>query len=240
MRQTWQHLLKKHARAMLRCFVFFGCDYTPGMFNITHATGLKSFDRMAKTQIVTAEDEFLGIVYTAYVEKYRTYKNLFSRDVSSMEETILQSRAILKAFKTEREIIPVPSALHLQYRRTEYIMKMWTGEPMDYMFPEDFGYYKDESGQYKITVNDLTDDYYSLPQKVVKGCFCKGTCGGRCQCKKDEDRANKCSRFTCKSCHCYKRIAEVETENVVLSSRFQDYLDGMSSSSDESELRSDT
>ena len=120
---------------------------------------------------------------------------------------------------------------------------MWTGEPMDYMIPEDFGYYKDESGQYKITVNDLTDDYYSLPQKVVKGCFCKGTCGGRCQCKKDEDRANKCSRFTCKSCHCYKRIAEVETENVVLSSRFQDYLDGMSSSSsssDESKLRSDT
>ena len=77
----------------------------------------------------------------------------------------------------------------------------------------------------------------------MKGCFCKGGGGGRWQCKKDEDRANKCSRFTCKSCKCYKRIAETQDENVVLSSRLQDHLDGMSlssSSSDESASGSDT
>ena len=50
--------------------------------------------------------------------------------------------------------------------------------------------------------------------------------------------ANRCSRFTCKACHCYKRTAEHETEDVVLSSRFQDYLNNLSSS-EESESGSD-
>ena len=52
-------------------------------------------------------------------------------------------------------------------------------------------------------------------------------------------REQKCSRFTCKSCKCFKRQKENEDDDVVLSSRFQDFIDQMGSSEDESEIENE-
>ena len=68
--------------------------------------------------------------------------------------------------------------------------------------------------------------------------FCQQRCGcksskftNRCQCVK---RKQNCSRFTCKSCHCFKRQKDDEDEDLALSSRFQNFLDQLSSSEEDS------
>ena len=86
-------------------------------------------------------------------------------------------------------------------------------------------------------MQDLRDKYYCLPNELLKGCGCKSTvCTKRCQCVK---REQKCSRFTCKSCKCFKRQKENEDDDVVISSRFQDFNDQMGSIEDESEIENE-
>ena len=48
------------------------------------------------------------------------------------------------------------------------------------------------------------------------------------------ERKQNCSRFTCKSCHCFKRQKDDEDEDLALSSRFQNFLDQLSSSEEDS------
>ena len=55
-------------------------------------------------------------------------------------------------------------------------------------------------------------------------------------------RGNCCSRLTCKKCGCYKRKKDGELENLDLSTQVQDYIDQMSSDSEDeisSEYESD-
>ena len=55
-------------------------------------------------------------------------------------------------------------------------------------------------------------------------------------------RGNCCSRLTCKKCGCYKRKKDGEFENLDLSTQVQDYIDQMSSDSEDeisSEYESD-
>ena len=46
----------------------------------------------------------------------------------------------------------------------------------------------------------------------------------------------KCARGTCKFCLCYKRTASSESENLILTDQYQNYIDNMNSSESEAEL----
>ena len=81
---------------------------------------------------------------------------------------------------------------------------------------------------------DIEDRYYKVPKQIVHGCSCKGQCGNRCSCLKDAFRGRTCSRYTCSYCSCFKRVADSEIENLVASKQFQNFMDDLSSSEDES------
>ena len=51
-------------------------------------------------------------------------------------------------------------------------------------------------------------------------------------------RANQCARLTCKSCSCFKRVCDSLSENLRLSTAFQQLLDAMSD--DDSSLSGDS
>ena len=53
-----------------------------------------------------------------------------------------------------------------------------------------------------------------------------------------EARGKQCARLTCKSCSCFKRVCDSLTENLRLSTAFQQLLDAMSD--DDSSLSSDS
>ena len=137
---------------------------------------------------------------------------------------------ILKAFKTEKELIPLPSSLHLHFKRTDFIVKMWTLKDLEYSYPEDYGYIR-EGDSFRAVINDESDDFVSVPKQILKGCYCKSVCENRCQCKRDEGRSGKCSRITCRSCKCF---SDTQEEDIQLSSCYQEFLDNLSSASSSS------
>ena len=55
-----------------------------------------------------------------------------------------------------------------------------------------------------------------------------------------EDRGRKCSRLTCKFCHCFKRAKDSLDENLQLSTEFQRLLDDISDESNSSVVSTDT
>ena len=134
-------------------------------------------------------------------------KYLF-QDTGMINEDIMHARSVMKAFKQEKECIPLPSCLFLQYKRSQYILKLWQNEPyiLDNAYPEDFGYEKGETGEYEAKINDLNDEYFCVPQRILKGCYCK-KCTDKCQCRLDENRGFRCSKYTCKNCSCVNQIS---------------------------------
>ena len=191
---------------------------------------LKVFDQMSKSQFMQTENDFLQLLMNVYIEKNKRYKNLLSHQGSFIEDQILEMRRILKAFKTEKELIPLPSSLHLHFKRTDFIVKMWTLKDLEYSYPEDYGYIR-EGDSFRAVINDESDDFVSVPKQILKGCYCKSVCENRCQCKRDEGRLGKCSRITCRSCKCF---SDTQEEDIQLSSCYQEFLDNLSSASSSS------
>ena len=222
----------------MTAYSFFGCDYNAGFAGITHGHGLNTFHELSKENILKTRDDFLKLILTAYANKYRTMQLLFSTEEELTEdEKIMHFRGLLKAMKgNEKNSIPLPSVLKLQFNRSKYISQFWLGKLTEADHPEENGWSILDS-KLELKMQDLRDKYYCLPNELLKGCGCKSTvCTKRCQCVK---REQKCSRLTCKSCKCFKRQKENEDDDVVLSSRFQDFIDQMGSSEDESEIENE-
>ena len=76
------------------------------------------------------------------------------------------------------------------------------------------------------------------PKALLEGCACKQECSKKCRCMSSEARGKQCARLTCKSCSCFKRVCDSLTENLRLSTAFQQLLDAMSD--DDSSLSSDS
>ena len=91
---------------------------------------------------------------------------------------------------------------------------------------------------YEVRLQDRQDPFYDAPKSLLEGCGCKGKCGNACLCKKSEKRMKRCSMLTCRKCSCFKREMDSEEENLRLSTRYQDYIDGLSSDSDLESQRS--
>ena len=70
--------LEKHSLAFLKTFCFFGCDYNPGFYGITHSGGLKVFDQMSKSQFMQTENDFLQLLMNVYIGKKKVQKPFIS------------------------------------------------------------------------------------------------------------------------------------------------------------------
>ena len=57
----------------------------------------------------------------------------------------------------------------------------------------------------------------------------------RCKCKKSPEANKKCSQLLCRKCKCFKRSIDGDSEDLRLSTQFQEYIDNLSSSEEESE-----
>ena len=99
----------------------------------------------------------------------------------------------------EEDIIPLPSSLKLQVKRSTYLVEVYTSEETT-LNPEFYGY-KKVGDKFDIQIQDSKDPYYVLPKKLFQGCSCKLECGSKCSCKKTDVRGRACSRVTCK-CSC--------------------------------------
>ena len=122
----------------------------------------------------------------------------------------------------------------LHFKRAEYICCLWTDKLTEGMKPEKSGWLKEDDGEYSVQFQDVTDKYYSTPKDILVGCSCKKNCGPRCACLKDEKRANKCCRLTCKSCSCFTRKSEHESQSLEVTDSYQNFMDNLSDNSAES------
>ena len=226
-----------HAEALLRVYSALGCDYTAGFHGISHGFGMKIFDDMSRNMVLKTRNHWMKWLLNTYHEKNRSIKHLFS-DTDQIDQQIMQDRGIIKAMKgSEEDCIPLPSVIDLQFKRSQLIVKIWTNKVEEYELPEDFGYSRTEQGL-TIQFQDFTDEFYTLPTELLKGCFCKGHCEKRCQCKKDSNRES-CSRYTCKHCNCFKRAKEGQEEDVIISTRYQNFMDNLSSGESEDDNEDD-
>ena len=222
-----------YAEALLTAYAYFGCDYNPGFHQITHGHGLNTFHELSKEAVLRTSEDFLKLTLTAYSRKHKSMQKLFqTSDDATVDERIMHMRGVLKAMKgNEKDTIPLPSVLKLHYKRSRYIRKMWLGRLEDHDLPQGNGWISSEN-RLEINIQDIEDKYFNLPIQLLRGCGCKSAkCGNRCQCVK---RDQNCSRFTCKNCQCFKRQKDNEDEDLALSHRFQDFLDQLSSSDDQS------
>ena len=87
------------------------------------------------------------------------------------------------------------------------------------MDPLNSGYYLDDDYKLRVQIQDIKDIYYSLPRDIIQGCSCKKQCSSNCKCLKSKERANVCSKSTCK-CICFKHeeVLVVEQNLVELES----------------------
>ena len=118
-------------------------------------------------------------------------------------------------------VIPLPSVICKQFRRSLYIADGWRQKLDDDANPSDFGWVDSNSGVgeecWVVDIQDLDDPYYSKPLEIVKGCSCKNQCT-KCNCKKTDLRDKRCTPVTCRSCGCFDRNSEQSDDDTCLSS----------------------
>ena len=225
----------QHSIALLQCYIYFGSDATPGFHSISNSYGLRVFNEMCKERVPQQGNDFLNLILRVYQSKNSGLRRLFDEidQNVSVEGKILKTRCILKAMKgVEKEVIPLPSCLLLQFHRSFFLSQYWTDEGHQ-GDPVDFGWNKLEES-YEIKLNDTEDPFYSLPKTLMTNCGCTKACK-KCKCqklklKKDgKDVAAKCARILCKKCPCFKRKKEGAAEDLILSDQFQELLDELSS-----------
>ena len=132
----------------------------------------------------------------------------------------------------EKETIPTPSALVLQYKRASFLCDYLIDDKFEEC-PKDYGW-DFENNEYEIILNDKDDILYKIPKKMLISCSCQKAECKNCKCKKTAEIDFKCSPITCKKCKCFKREKEGEEENLLLSTQFQDYLNELSSEEESS------
>ena len=107
-------------------------------------------------------------------------------------------------------VIPLPSVVSKQFRRSLFIADGWRQKLGDES-PSNFGWVDTncagEEPCWVVDIQDVDDPYYSKPLEIVKGCSCKNKdkkCE-KCNCKKLDSRAKKCTPLTCRFCGCFDR-----------------------------------
>ena len=227
--------LSRFGRALLRTYILYGCDMCPGWVSLGHSVGMYTFDEISKTRLLKTHEDYLYLVLKSYETKNKGLNRLFlsSDDFSiPIASRLSQTREIIKSFKgSESETIPILSVLDLQVKRSEYICELWINKGCN-LEPVDYGWKHSGDGNYDIMLQDENDPFFSLPQHLLLGCGCKQVCSKKCSCVRDTKRLNKCSRVTCKSCSCYKRVPDTDNENVLASEEYQQFLDEISSASE--------
>ena len=126
-------------------------------------------------------------------------------------------------------VIPLPSVISKHFKRTEYIVKDWTGKLGENDNPGNHGWIQLKNDEWSFEIQDNEDPYYKDVIEILKGCSCKSICK-KCKCQKSKERANVCTPISCKKCLCFQREAN-ETE---------DSTSDISSSSDQSDSGSDS
>ena len=135
--------LLNQSKAMLRTYALLGCDYNPSFYGVTHNLGMRTLQEMSQKRILKSQDDFLQLIVKVYQHKNQTLKRMFPDPSSkiSTDEQILVTRSILKAAKgSEQETLPIPSTIRLHLKRSEFVLKLWTGEIQDTDDPVNFGY----------------------------------------------------------------------------------------------------
>ena len=231
--------LQDHSLSLLRTFVLFGSDFTPGFVKISHSFALHVWDEMMRKKLLKDRADYFLLILKVYGAKNKGLMRLLSKNEEdlSLKQRYMETRTLLKCKNgVESLSIPLESVLHLQIQRSEYIAATLLDDKLS-LDPLSYGWELDPSNPnlYNIRLQNVKDPYYTLPRSLLEGCSCRKDCKiKKCKCKKDEGRANKCSRLTCKFCPCFKRQKDSDSENLILSDQFQDILNQMSSSDESS------
>ena len=101
------------------------------------------------------------------------------------------------------------SVLEYHVKRSLYLAEMWINPERD-MDPLQHGW---ELCEEKISpvLQDKTDELFTLPIEILKGCSCKEKCSEcrRCGCYKSPHRG-ACSPISCKNCSCYNVSTQLD------------------------------
>ena len=234
-----QNKVLQHAKNVVKAYCYFGNDSCPGFNKITHGYGLSVFNEMRKSQEISSENDFMKLILKVYEKKNKSQQHLFpsSKQEMSIEQRIVETRSVIKSIKcSERETIPIPGNLTLQYKRADFLCNFWIDEKFNEN-PADYGWI-DRNGKFEIVLQDEESDLYKIPMKMMVSCSCTKNECKKCKCAKTKEINGKCSQVLCKSCQCYKRNRDSEEEDLLLSTEFQSYLDDLSSD-EENEGESD-
>ena len=157
----------------------------------------------------------------------------------TVEEKVEISRNIIKSIRgLEMEAIPLYSVVKIHVQRAQFLVKMWTEEDFE-LDPTEYGWIKgDGRNNFLIQLQDNSDPYYDLPKQLLTMCQCKGICKGRCKCKKNEKISGKCSMLTCKTCACFRTVAETEGDDPLVD-EYQEYVDQDDSDKDADSMTSE-
>lgn len=251
MRDSYPQPVLESAEGLLKAYILMGCDSNPGFVNVSHASGLWSFDERGQNgDALTSNMDLLSLILDVYEKRNPGLKRMFpdSRMVT-LSERATQLREIIKAFHgAECLTVPLDSVLKLHVMRTEYLFLVMTEPGYINVFPpEEAGWNKisnDGKTRFEVKIQDSDDPLYRVPKNIIKGCSCRGVCTNRCSCKKDKDRLNCCTVITCKSCQCNTQqlIQEPgsEVEDCEVSSDSDNFDDPVTSADSDIEVSSDS
>ena len=158
-----------HAKNMLRVYLIFGADQTPGFYGLCHSAGLMVFDATSRQKALTEENDFLELIVDTYVFKNSGVKR-FMIDSSSLEEKHASTREIVKCLKgLESNTVPIMSVLKLHLKRSQFLQISWLNpSEAENLDPCKHGYTLDKHGIICVDLQDKNDPFYSLPQSLLK------------------------------------------------------------------------
>ena len=115
-----------------------GCDANPGFVNLSHATGLISFDERGQNgDELTSNEDLLSLILDIYEKRKPGIKRMFPdpRTVT-LSQRSTQLREIIKAFHgAECLTVPLESVLKLHVIWTQYLFLVMTEPGYIHVFP---------------------------------------------------------------------------------------------------------
>ena len=199
---------------------------------------------MSKRKVLRTEEDFLELILNTYEGREPGLKKMFFTPAEARGVGISawhsHVRSVIKARRAvENETVPIISVLEHQIRRSLYLTESWINPELD-LDPLQSGWELCED-KYSPVLQDKTDQLFTIPIQILKGCSCMKKCSDsrRCGCYKSPHRGG-CSPISCKKCSCYNKISDQLVDLHIDDVEMQDAeTEGMEEDDDETDEDSD-
>ena len=136
------------------------------------------------------------------------HKEQPSEDITRLRLDLFSRKA------SEQSTVPLTSVLKLQYSRSCLVIDYWTNmmginsrEELERHVVEN-GWVKSRGGDVNMKLVDDTDNLYTYPRNIVKGCSCRKRPCKKCSCT----GRGGCSVKVCK-CNCFEHLTTDEASS---------------------------